>query len=161
MRASVPAAWGCSRAPPARPATCGAANAMQRRGLRASALKRGDAMQTENETVTSPVLLTPTAAGEIRRYIEEQGAAESAGLRVGVLPGGCSGFQYGLNIEDEATEDDMIFESEGIRLFVDPFSLQYLNGTQVDYVSTFQGSGFTFNNPNSSGGCGCGSSFTV
>lgn len=134
---------------------------MQRRGLRASALKRGDAMQMENETVTSPVLLTPTAAGEIRRYIEEQGAGELAGLRVGVLPGGCSGFQYGLNIEDEATEDDMIFESEGIRLFVDPFSLQYLNGTQVDYVSTFQGSGFTFNNPNSSGGCGCGSSFTV
>lgn len=134
---------------------------MQRRGLRASALKRGDAMQMENETITSPVLLTPTAAGEVRRYIEEQGAAETAGLRVGVLPGGCSGFQYGLNIEDEATEDDMIFESEGIRLFVDPFSLQYLNGTQVDYVSTFQGSGFTFNNPNSSGGCGCGSSFTV
>lgn len=118
-------------------------------------------MQTENETITSPVLLTPTAAGEVRRYIEEQGAAETAGLRVGVLPGGCSGFQYGLNIEDEATEDDMVFESEGIRLFVDPFSLQYLNGTEVDYVSTFQGSGFTFNNPNSSGGCGCGSSFTV
>jgi iron-sulfur cluster assembly accessory protein len=161
MRASVPAVWGCSRAPTVWPATCGAANAMRRRGLRASALKRGDAMQTENETTTSPVLLTPTAAGEVRRYIEEQGAAETAGLRVGVLPGGCSGFQYGLNIEDEATEDDMVFESEGIRLFVDPFSLQYLNGTEVDYVSTFQGSGFTFNNPNSSGGCGCGSSFTV
>ena len=124
-------------------------------------------MQTENATSTrteapsAPILLTPTAATEVRRYIEEQGAAESAGLRVGVLPGGCSGFQYGLNIEDEAGEDDMILESQGIRLFVDPFSLQYLNGTEIDYVSTFQGSGFTFNNPNSSGGCGCGSSFTV
>jgi iron-sulfur cluster assembly protein len=124
-------------------------------------------MQTQNATSTqteapaAPILLTPTAATEVRRYIEEQGAAEGAGLRVGVLPGGCSGFQYGLNIEDEAGEDDMILESQGIRLFVDPFSLQYLNGTEIDYVSTFQGSGFTFNNPNSSGGCGCGSSFTV
>jgi iron-sulfur cluster assembly accessory protein len=116
---------------------------------------------TQTEAPATPVLLTATAATEVRRYIEEQGASESAGLRVGVLPGGCSGFQYGLNIEDEPGEDDMILESEGIRLFVDPFSLQYLNGTEIDYVSTFQGSGFTFNNPNASGGCGCGSSFTV
>jgi iron-sulfur cluster assembly accessory protein len=120
-------------------------------------------MQTETttETSTSPVLLTPTAAIEVQRYIEEQGAAATAGLRVGVLPGGCSGFQYGLNIEDEAGEDDMVFESAGIKLFVDPFSLQYLNGTEIDYVSTFQGSGFTFSNPNATGGCGCGSSFTA
>ncbi|HEY0038870.1 iron-sulfur cluster insertion protein ErpA [Longimicrobium sp.] len=121
-------------------------------------------MQTSEistEAPAVPVLLTATAATEVRRYIEEQGAAETAGLRVGVLPGGCSGFQYGLNIEDEAGEDDMILESQGIRLFVDPFSLQYLQGTEIDYVSTFQGSGFTFNNPNAAGGCGCGSSFTV
>jgi iron-sulfur cluster assembly accessory protein len=125
--------------------------------------------QTENNTsftsaepaTASPVLLSATAAVEVRRYIEEQGAAPQAGLRVGVLPGGCSGFQYGLNIEDEPGEDDMVFEVAGIRLFVDPFSLQYLQGTEIDYVSTFQGSGFTFNNPNASGGCGCGSSFTV
>jgi len=125
-------------------------------------------MQTDNatanvntETATSPVTVTPTAVAEVRRYMEEQGATESAGLRVGVLPGGCSGFQYGLNIEDEAGEDDMILESNGVRLFVDPFSLQYLAGVEIDFVSTFQGSGFTFNNPNASGGCGCGSSFTV
>jgi iron-sulfur cluster assembly accessory protein len=125
-------------------------------------------MQTESVAATvnteapaSPVLLTPLAAGEVRRYIEEQGAGEAAGLRVGVLPGGCSGFQYGLNIEDEPGDDDMTFESQGIRLFVDPFSLQYLQGTEIDYVSTFQGSGFTFNNPNATGGCGCGSSFTA
>ena len=124
-------------------------------------------MQTETagavntEAPASPVLLSEVAAGEVRRYIEEQGAADTAGLRVGVLPGGCSGFQYGLNIEDEAGEDDMTFESQGIRLFVDPFSLQYLQGTEIDYVSTFQGSGFTFNNPNATGGCGCGSSFTA
>ena len=123
-------------------------------------------MQTQSaaantEAPAPPILLTSTAATEVRRYIEEQGAAESAGLRVGVLPGGCSGFQYGLNIEDEAGEDDMILESQGIRLFVDPFSLQYLQGTEIDYVSTFQGSGFTFNNPNSTGSCGCGSSFNA
>jgi iron-sulfur cluster assembly accessory protein len=123
-------------------------------------------MQTENQTTqtdapASPVSLSATAATEVRRYIEEQGAAEQAGLRVGVLPGGCSGFQYGLNIEDEPGEDDMILESQGIRLFVDPFSLQYLEGCEIDFVSTFQGSGFTFNNPNASGGCGCGSSFTA
>jgi iron-sulfur cluster assembly accessory protein len=123
-------------------------------------------MQTENQTTqtdapASPVNLSATAATEVRRYIEEQGAAEQAGLRVGVLPGGCSGFQYGLNIEDEPGEDDMILESQGIRLFVDPFSLQYLEGCEIDFVSTFQGSGFTFNNPNASGGCGCGSSFTA
>ncbi|HSU13695.1 iron-sulfur cluster insertion protein ErpA [Longimicrobium sp.] len=125
-------------------------------------------MQTESvaaavstEAPASPVVLTQLAAGEVRRYIEEQAAGEKAGLRVGVLPGGCSGFQYGLNIEDEPGDDDMTFESQGIRLFVDPFSLQYLQGTEIDYVSTFQGSGFTFNNPNATGGCGCGSSFTA
>ncbi|HEX5727263.1 MAG TPA: iron-sulfur cluster insertion protein ErpA [Longimicrobiaceae bacterium] len=123
-------------------------------------------MQTENvsvqtETAASPVVLTATAAAEVRRYMEEQGVTDAAGLRVGVLPGGCSGFQYGLNIEDEVGEDDLVFESAGVRLFVDPFSVQYLNGTEIDYVSTFQGSGFTFNNPNAAGGCGCGSSFTV
>lgn len=126
-------------------------------------------MQTENNTASdnstataaSPINVTAVAASEVRRYMEEQGASEQAGLRVGVLPGGCSGFQYGLNIEDEPAEDDMVVDVAGLRLFVDPFSMQYLAGTEIDYVSTFQGSGFTFNNPNASGGCGCGSSFTV
>ena len=122
---------------------------------------QAESASTQTDTAASPIVLTATAAGEVRRYMEEQGAAENAGLRVGVLPGGCSGFQYGLNIEDEAGEDDMVLEAEGVRLFVDPFSLQYLAGVEIDYVSTFQGSGFTFNNPNASGGCGCGSSFTV
>jgi iron-sulfur cluster assembly accessory protein len=113
------------------------------------------------DTTPTQVALTATAADEVKRYMEEQGSGDGAGLRVGVLPGGCSGFQYGLNIEDEPAEDDTVIESQGIRLFVDPFSLQYLNGCEIDYVSTFQGSGFTFNNPNASGGCGCGSSFTA
>jgi len=105
--------------------------------------------------------VTPTAVAEVRKFMGEQGAAETAGLRVAVLPGGCSGFQYGLNIEDEAQEDDDIIESNGLRLFVDPFSSQYLDGVEIDYVTTMMGSGFTFKNPNATGGCGCGSSFTV
>lgn len=113
---------------------------------------------TQNATA---VTVTPMAVTEVRRYMEENGAGETAGLRVGVLPGGCSGFQYGLNIEDDPAEDDVVLETNGLRLFVDPFSMQYLGGVEIDYVSTFQGSGFTFNNPNASGGCGCGSSFTV
>lgn len=115
----------------------------------------------ETQQLASVISVTPTAVAEVRRYMDENGATEEAGLRVGVLPGGCSGFQYGLNIEDAAGEDDMILETGGLRLFIDPFSLQYLGGVEIDYVTTFQGSGFTFNNPNASGGCGCGSSFTV
>ena len=107
------------------------------------------------------ITVTATAAGEVTRFMHEQGATEAAGLRVAVLPGGCSGFQYGLNIEDEAQEDDEILESNGIKLFVDPFSGQYLDGVEIDYVTTMMGAGFTFKNPNASGGCGCGSSFTV
>lgn len=107
------------------------------------------------------ITVTPNAADEVQKFMEEQGAATTAGLRVAVLPGGCSGFQYGLNIEDEPQEDDEILDANGIRLFVDPFSGQYLEGVEIDYVTTMMGSGFTFNNPNASGGCGCGSSFTV
>ena len=108
------------------------------------------------------ITVTSTAADEVRKFIEEQGASpDSAGLRVAVLPGGCSGFQYGLNIEDEAQDDDDILMSNEIRLFVDPFSSQYLDGVEIDYVTTMMGSGFTFKNPNASGGCGCGSSFTA
>jgi iron-sulfur cluster assembly accessory protein len=116
-------------------------------------------MEMQNATVG--ITVTSTAVAEVRKYMEENGTSEASGLRIGVLPGGCSGFQYGLNIEDEPAEDDLVVEVEGLKLFVDPFSMQYLGGVEIDYVTTFQGSGFTFNNPNASGGCGCGSSFTV
>lgn len=107
------------------------------------------------------ITVTPTAVAEVQKFIAENGAGPQAGLRVAVLPGGCSGFQYGLNIEDEPQEDDEVLESNGLRLFVDPFSGQYLDGVEIDYVTTMMGSGFTFKNPNATGGCGCGSSFTV
>ncbi len=107
------------------------------------------------------ITLTPTAISQVEKFIEDQGAAETAGLRVAVLPGGCSGFQYGLNIEDQPEEDDEVLEMGGLRVFIDPFSAQYLSGVEIDYVSGMMGSGFTFRNPNATGGCGCGSSFTV
>ena len=105
--------------------------------------------------------LTPTAMSTVQQFLQEQGSADGAGLRVAVLPGGCSGFQYGLNIEDSPENDDEILEMEGLKVFVDPFSAQYLEGVEIDYVTTMMGSGFTFKNPNASGGCGCGSSFTA
>jgi iron-sulfur cluster assembly protein len=108
------------------------------------------------------VVITPAAAVEVRKFMEaEQVTAEKGGLRVSVQPGGCSGFKYGLLIEDAAADDDVVLGGEGFRVFVDPFSAQYLNGVIIDYVTSMQGSGFTFKNPNSTGGCGCGSSFAA
>ena len=116
-------------------------------------------------TIQQPdVMLTVTeAAGtEVRRFMEAEGVdAAKGGLRVSVQPGGCSGFKYGLVLEDQSADDDLVVEQQGYRVFVDPFSAQYLNGVTIDYVSSMQGSGFTFKNPNATGGCGCGSSFTA
>ena len=106
------------------------------------------------------IRLSPLAAEKVREFL----AAESlpgASLRVSVLPGGCSGFEYGLEIEEERLEDDLAFEQHGISILIDPFSAQYLTGVAIDYQSSFQGSGFTFENPNATGSCGCGSSFAV
>jgi len=107
------------------------------------------------------IILTPTAVTKVQEFMSEHGAVGQAGLRVAVLPGGCSGFQYGLNIEDAPEGDDEVLDVAGLKVFVDPFSAQYLEGVEVDYVSTMMGSGFSFRNPNAAGGCGCGSSFTV
>ena len=106
--------------------------------------------------------LTGRAAEEVHKFItQEQVPSDTAGLRVSVLPGGCSGFKYSLNIEERPLDDDLVNEINGVRVFVDGFSAQYLTGITIDYVSSMQGSGFTFNNPNATGGCGCGSSFTA
>lgn len=114
------------------------------------------------EQATPLVTVTDEAAEKVRAFMSEENLTpENAGLRVSVLPGGCSGFQYGLNLEEEPREDDEVFLSNGLRLFVDPFSSQYLQGTRIGYASSFEGSGFTFENPNATGGCGCGTSFAV
>ena len=106
--------------------------------------------------------LTDTALTKVQSFLDDHGAEEEAGLRVAVLPGGCSGFQYGLSIEDIPEDEDEILDlSHGIRVFVDPFSAQYLEGVEIDYVSNMMGAGFAFQNPTATGGCGCGSSFTT
>src|SRR5436190_24348282 len=112
--------------------------------------------QAVDLTVTGP------AAIEIKKSMSsEEGLPETAGLRVRVVPGGCSGFQYSLNIEEDSRQGDFILNEKGVKLFVDMFSGQYLNGVQIDYVTGVMGSGFTFTNPNATGSCGCGTSFTA
>ncbi len=106
--------------------------------------------------------LTERAAEEVQKFIaQEEVPVETAGLRISVLPGGCSGFKYSLNIEERALDDDVVHAVNGVRVFVDGFSAQYLTGVTIDYVTSMQGSGFTFTNPNATGGCGCGTSFTA
>ena len=106
--------------------------------------------------------VTEPAATEIQKFMSgEEGLPETAGLRVRVVPGGCSGFQYSLNIEENSRQGDFILDDKGVRLFVDMFSAQYLNGVEIDYVTNVMGAGFTFKNPNATGSCGCGSSFTA
>ena len=108
------------------------------------------------------LVVTPTAAVEVKKFMEAEGVTgEVGGLRVSVQPGGCSGFKYSLVIEDRSAEDDFVIDNDGFKIFVDPFSAQYISGVTVDYVTSMQGSGFTFKNPNATGGCGCGSSFTA
>jgi iron-sulfur cluster assembly protein len=106
--------------------------------------------------------LTEAASTEVLKFMAQENVSpDVGGLRVSVQPGGCSGFKYGLLIEDAAAEDDVVLEMSGYKVFVDPFSAQYIGGVTIDYVSSMQGSGFTFKNPNATGGCGCGSSFSA
>ncbi|MDP6372505.1 MAG: iron-sulfur cluster insertion protein ErpA [Vicinamibacterales bacterium] len=110
----------------------------------------------------SVINVTAAAATKISALLSEESKQE-AGLRVFVQGGGCSGFQYGLMIEEGAgdAESDRIFESNGVKLFVDPISLRYLSGAEVDFVDNLMGGGFTIKNPNAKSTCGCGSSFGV
>ena len=118
-------------------------------------------MSTMNQ-VEIVLTMTPAASVEVKKFMAAENVTpEVGGLRVSVQPGGCSGFKYSLLIEDKPADDDTIVSQDGYNVFVDPFSMQYLSGITVDHVTSMQGSGFTFKNPQSSGGCGCGSSFSA
>ena len=107
------------------------------------------------------ITLTDKGAEKVREFLAAQAAvADTAGLRVGVRGGGCSGFQYALAF-DEQREGDAIFEDKGIRLLVDNASLPYVRGSVIDFVDGLQGAGFKVDNPNVIAACGCGSSFRV
>ena len=103
------------------------------------------------------IVLTSVAADKVLEIREAEGIESSYALRVKLIGGGCSGFQYDLFF-DETSAEDMSFESHGVRLVCDQMSFMYLMGTNIDYVEGLQGAGFKFNNPNTTGSCGCGSS---
>jgi iron-sulfur cluster assembly accessory protein len=107
-----------------------------------------------------PVVLTLTAIAKVKEIMAQQNPVP-AGLRVGVVGGGCSGFSYSMSFENNAGMMDKTFNFEGVKVFVDATSAMYLNGCQVDYVETLEGAGFKFENPNVKSTCGCGSSFSV
>lgn len=103
------------------------------------------------------ITMTDKAAEKVREIAEAE-ALHGQGLRLRVVGGGCAGFTYDLYFEDQITDMDEHFESKGVKLYVDPLSFQYLENTEIDYVEGTHGSGFKFNNPNTTGSCGCGSS---
>ena len=105
------------------------------------------------------VMLTDAAAERIKRYLAERGSGE--GLRVGIKTTGCSGFAYIVDITDEITEEDRIFESHGIKVIIDGDSLSYLDGTTIDFSREGLNEGFSYDNPNVKSLCGCGESFGV
>ena len=112
------------------------------------------------ETKKAPVILTPKAVVKVKEIMSQQTPAP-AGLRVGVVGGGCSGFSYSMSFENAAGLMDKVFDMDGLKVYVDATSITYLNGCTVDYLETLEGAGFKFDNPQVKSTCGCGSSFSV
>ncbi len=106
------------------------------------------------------ITITEKAAGKVKEIADSE-ALGGQGLRLRVVGGGCSGFSYDLYFEDQPTDMDETFQANGVNLYIDPLSFQYLDGTEIDYVEGLHGAGFKFNNPNVKGTCGCGSSFSA
>lgn len=104
------------------------------------------------------IVLTDKAAEKVKEILKGE-EKRGFGLRVGIKGGGCSGFSYSLNFDKANSEIDQVFEDKGVQIIVDSKSFVYLSGTELDFVDTLNGSGFTFNNPNATKTCGCGSSF--
>jgi iron-sulfur cluster assembly accessory protein len=118
-------------------------------------------IETTQETVKKPPLvLTPQAIVKVREIMATQDPLP-AGLRIGVVGGGCSGFQYSMAFENQSGMMDKVYNFDDLKVFVDATSLMYLNGCIVDYVETLEAAGFKFENPQVKSTCGCGSSFNV
>jgi iron-sulfur cluster assembly protein len=106
------------------------------------------------------ITLTPTAVGKVKEILDSQ-EPQPEGLRISVVGGGCSGFSYSMAFENTPGMLDKTYQFEGLKVFIDQASMLYLDGAEVDYVETLEGSGFKFNNPQVKSTCGCGSSFSV
>lgn len=114
----------------------------------------------DDPAMAGALRLTKVAAEKVVEIREAESIEDNYGLRVKVMGGGCAGFQYDLYF-DEAEDGDNVFVTQDLRLLCDQMSFMYLMGTEIDYVEGLQGAGFKFNNPNTTGSCGCGSSFSV
>ncbi|HEX9733877.1 MAG TPA: iron-sulfur cluster assembly accessory protein [Thermoanaerobaculia bacterium] len=121
--------------------------------------------QTEAATPTTagdyPVTITKKAVDMVKITREQEGIEATFGLRIAVRGGGCSGFEYAIDFENEARDNDLVYFQGDLKVIVDPISARYLKGTEIDYQLGMSGAGFKFSNPNAVGTCGCGSSFTV
>jgi iron-sulfur cluster assembly protein len=115
------------------------------------------APQRRNHEGERMITLTPAAIAKVKEILSER--QEEAGLRIAVIGGGCSGFQYQMTLDKEPQAEDKILDMEGLKVFIDSRSIPYLNGAQVDFVDGSNGSGFKFDNPNAQASCGCGECF--
>ncbi len=113
---------------------------------------------TKLETVTTGLVLTDAAASKVKNLIEAEGDSTLA-LRVAVKPGGCAGFQYDLFFDNSNVDGDVVADFSGVKVVIDRVSAEYVNGAVIDFVDTLNESGFKIDNPNATGGCGCGKSF--
>lgn len=117
-----------------------------------------ETQQPETQTDTPILTITPFAAEKVRALLVER-ELQNCALRVFVQGGGCSGFSYGMGLEENVYPQDRVVESEGVRLVIDPTSLMYMQGSEIDFVDNLMGAGFTVHNPNAVSTCGCGHSF--
>jgi iron-sulfur cluster insertion protein len=118
-------------------------------------------MNEDTLTDTFTFTVTPAAAARIKSALAEPENAPHTAFRVFVVGGGCSGFQYGFKLENRPEADDIVLDTHGVKVLVDPISMQYLSGATVDFSETLQGSVFKIDNPIATSKCGCGSSFSV
>lgn len=115
---------------------------------------------TSTGVPTAMITVSPTALGQLKDLMVEQAPEQQVGLRVYIQSGGCSGFSYGMGLDENPPKaDDQVVEVDGLRVYVDSFSAQYLEGAEIDYVDQLMGGGFTIHNPNAVKTCGCGHSF--
>ena len=112
------------------------------------------------EKLPDPLVFTDSAASKVKQLIDEE-ENESLMLREFISGGGCSGFQYGFTFDETVSDGDTVVEKEGVRLLIDPMSIQYLTGAEIDYSESLEGAQFVIRNPNAQTTCGCGSSFSV